>query len=136
MRRGFTLLELLVVVGIVSILVALLTVSFTAIQMRSRDTRRREDLKVIQDSLEQYYANNSFDYPADSGSCKTAVTTYIKQGLPKDPKSGADYSFVCALDSFCVCADLEVTGIGAGNSTLSNCSSWGDGDYYCVGSLQ
>lgn len=131
--KGFTLLELLVVIGIVSILISLLAVSFAAIQTRSRDARRREDMKAIQDSLEQYYANNSFVYPADTVSCKAAISSYIKQSLPIDPKTGDDYSITCIGVSYCICSTLEA---GNGNALAEDCSSWGDGDFYCVGSLQ
>ena len=88
------------VVGIVSILAALLTVSFSAVQTRSRDSRRREDMKSVQDALEQYYANSGFVYPSDSGTCKTAISSYIKQSLPVDPKSGDDYNIVSTTSSY------------------------------------
>ena len=134
---GFTLLELLVVVGIISILVALMAVTFNVIQARGRDTRRREDLKAMQNALEQYYSNTSFAYPANDGLCKSGIETFMKSTAPKDPKSGGDYpTFTCSPASYCICADMEAIGIGAGNSSLADCASWGSGNYYCVANLQ
>ena len=133
-RSGFTLLELLVVVGIISILVALMAVTFSVIQARSRDARRREDLKAMQDALEQYYTNNGFVYPANSGLCTTGIEQFMKSTTPTDPKSGGTYpTFECSTDSFCFCATLEG---GNGNATDANCTSWGSGNYYCVSNLQ
>ena len=121
-------------VGIISILVALLAVSFNVIQSRSRDERRREDLKAMQDALEQYYANTGFVYPADSGSCHTGIESFMKSSVPTDPKTGVDYvTFDCTTDNFCICGLLEG---GNGNSAVGDCNSWGNGNYYCVSNLQ
>lgn len=136
-KKGFTLLELLVVVGIISILVALMAVTFSVIQARSRDARRREDLKAMQDALEQYYSNNGFVYPVGTVACNTGIESFMKSTAPVDPKTGLAYDpLLCEVDNFCICAQLEALGVGAGNSTLNDCASWGNGNYYCVANLQ
>jgi prepilin-type N-terminal cleavage/methylation domain-containing protein len=106
-KRGFTLLELLVVIGIIAILLGFAAVSFAAAQKKARDARRREDLKSIQNALEQYYAENSFVYPVD---CSDA-STYISGGSwPQDPVAGSSYTEACAAASYTVTATLEQGG--------------------------
>jgi len=56
MKKGFTLIELLVVISIIGILISLGAVSFTTAQKKSRDTRRKSDMKQIQTALEQCYS--------------------------------------------------------------------------------
>lgn len=74
--KGFTLLELLVVLAIIAILTAIGTVSFTAAQKRARDSQRKSDLKVIASALENYFQKNK-TYPDSSlGSCAAGAAWY------------------------------------------------------------
>lgn len=133
--KGFTLLELLVVISIVAVLVSLMTVAFSTVQARSRDTRRKEEIKAMQDALEQYYTNNSFVYPANVTVCQTAITSNLKSSLPSDPKTGSAYNMACSTTSYCLCAQLEKT--GAGNANVTDCSAFLEsGNYYCAANLQ
>jgi len=74
MRKSFTLLEMLVVIGIVSILVSLGIASYSTVQKKARDARRKSDLISMQKVLEQCYAINSYAYPAISGTGTTSIT--------------------------------------------------------------
>ena len=131
-NKGFTLLELLVVIAIISILVAIGTVSYSAAQTRARDARRRQDIEVIANALEQYNAGNRGVYPSAAG-CEAGAAGYIVGGvLPVDPKTGASYAPVCnnVAGTVCVCAALEVA--GSGNYQTASCTnSGGSKDYFC-----
>lgn len=131
--RGFTLLEVLVVVAIIGILISIGTASFTSAQKKSRDGRRQGDLKAIQSAFEQYYADNT-SYPT-SASC-TVSLAYLPAGIPKDPKTSVAYSITCdaAGATYCSCALLEGTTTG-GNATDASCT-FGSGAYFCVKNLQ
>lgn len=67
--NGFTLIELLVVISIIAILVATATVSWTNAQVKGRDSKRKTDLKSIQESLELYYLANGKYPPYNVGIC-------------------------------------------------------------------
>lgn len=61
--RGFTIIELLIVIVVIGILVSVVTISWSGAQARSRDSKRLADAKAIEAALESYRSNNN-DYPA------------------------------------------------------------------------
>ena len=57
-RKGFTIIELLVVVGIIGLLASLATVSFGNAQQRARDAKRIADLNLVVNSMTAVGAAN------------------------------------------------------------------------------
>ncbi|KKP51967.1 MAG: Type IV pilus biogenesis protein PilE [Candidatus Roizmanbacteria bacterium GW2011_GWA2_33_33] len=74
-KKGFTLLEMLVVIGIIAILVSMGFASYSTVQKKARDAKRQGDLKAAQQVMEQCYSVNSFAYPTISGSPGTITAT-------------------------------------------------------------
>ncbi len=135
---GFTLLELLVVVSIISILLTLGAVAYSTAQQKGRDAKRRADIKALQSGFEQFHAQ--------VGYYRTCLMrddlSIFPEGAPLDPKTKLDY--FCKTtppnqtqrETYCICALLET---GGGNATDSDCSGLGvttDGDYFCLINLQ
>lgn len=63
---GFTMLELLMAIGILAIMVTFALVSFPSIQATARDTRRKSDLKQYAASLESYANRSNSLYPSSN----------------------------------------------------------------------
>lgn len=93
-QKGFTLIELIIVMVVIGILASIVYVSFTTTQQRSRDAQRDRDIMDVQRALDKYYAANGA-YPSvgadntayDLSTLSTAlVPTYISQ-LPTPPSS-------------------------------------------------
>jgi type II secretion system protein G len=66
-QRGFTIVELLIVIVIIGILAAITIVAYNGIQTRAKNTQRQSDIVTIAKALEVYYADKG-QYPAGSGS--------------------------------------------------------------------
>lgn len=64
--QGFTIVELLVVISIITILSGLAITNFNSARITSRDARRREDLKNYSNALKQYRLTKGSYYLADS----------------------------------------------------------------------
>lgn len=136
---GYTLLEILIVIALIGILVAIGSVSYTQAQKSSRDSRRRADMKAMQNAMEQYYADNGA-YPATaSPSCNPGVS-YMPSGLPADPKPGQSYTIACntgaGVSTYCACALLEGSATSGNAAAVGTPCSYGSGQYYCLGNLQ
>lgn len=53
-QTGFTLVELLVVIGIITLLMVAIFPNFTGARQRARDSQRKTDLKSLQTALDLY----------------------------------------------------------------------------------
>ena len=94
LTKGFTLIEILVVVSIIAILAALVLVSFSTPQKQANDTRRKNDLRQYTALLKEYAANNEGFYPCRptaaslSGAFCTSYLGLDSSECPTDPKEG------------------------------------------------
>ena len=148
---GFTLMELLIVIAIIGILVSVSVVSYSSAQKKSRDSRRIGDMKAVQSAWEQYYADNSANYPGPASpsapvACALSMmptpATYLPGGLPVDPKTGTSYASMydgwsrCNSASFCFCAGVESAASSNAATDCAGTATVGYAGLYCVHNLQ
>jgi prepilin-type N-terminal cleavage/methylation domain-containing protein len=116
-KKGFTLIELMIVIAIIAILAAVLVPNFMRAREASRLTACKSNLKNISTAVETYSNDNDGVYPGDTSitdisssstnaSLKTLAQTYIGKTLncPAGAKpyryqlvtaSGAGYWIYC-----------------------------------------
>ena len=72
--RGFTIIEIAVVIFVIAILATVLFVGYNTVQNQSRDTKRTNDILVLGSLLDRYYLANG-SYPAGCGDdpCPTGA---------------------------------------------------------------
>lgn len=128
---GFSLLEILVAITIISIVFGFIINSFSAAQKSGRNTQRQSDLRKIQSALEHYNADQTF-YPSSLPAVGESLTnqvgrpapfpllkTYL-QSMPADPQSNLSYGYqiipgTCDNSingncyNYCLYANLETT---------------------------
>ena len=113
MKKGFTLMELLLVIALLGLLIIAGLGSFVSSLQKGRDTKRKNDLRQIAVALETYY-NDFGHYPlSDSNgdimgcgaagvlSCtwgsdwnNTVTGTIYMTALPTDPTPSQTYFYV------------------------------------------
>ncbi len=93
--RAFTLIEMLVVIGIIALLSGIILVSLNSSRAKARDAKRISDIAQIQLSLEQYF-DRCQQYPANitdlTAPCATnssiTLGTFISK-IPTPPSGGS-----------------------------------------------
>jgi type II secretion system protein G len=143
-KSGFTLIELLVVVAIVGLLATVALISLTGVQKRSRDTRRKADLRSVQKALDLYYQENGA-FPSTGGAWRGTCAGYNAGGtigisgpngwvpdlaptyigkLPVDPRSSQDNTSLTGL-----CTNVQTCYLYNSNGTdyvlLAHCTPEG-----------
>lgn len=142
-KKGFTLVELLVVMAIVGLISTLAISSFRSSQIKGRDVQRKSNLRETANALEAYFSDYG-RYPAASNGLIVAclppsgtipipctwgvgdftdskATVYIKR-VPKDPVSGARqyvYRVSTLGDKYQLYAALENTDDNAYDTGIS-----------------
>lgn len=88
--RGFTLIEILIVITIIGILVTLAQPSYVRAVRSAKEATLRENLFILRDIIDQFYSDNT-KYPASLA--ELVEKGYIRQ-VPKDPITGSPDSWV------------------------------------------
>src|SRR3989344_2624835 len=95
-QKGFTLIEVLVVVSIIGLLASIVLVGLGGFRSQGRDAKRIADLKQTQNALELYYTKCQH-YPGDAACALDTSMTWAKldtavkgaglgiTSFPKDP---------------------------------------------------
>jgi general secretion pathway protein G len=88
-RRGFTLIELMIVMTIVSVLVALAAPLYQKAVIRSRETVLKQNLSTIRLVIDEY--------TYDKGKAPQSLEDLVREGylrqVPYDPMTGANTSW-------------------------------------------
>ena len=71
--RGFTIVELLIVIVVIGILAAISIVAYNGVSSKARDSQRKSDVAALTKALELYYIDNG-NYPPGSWAFSDATT--------------------------------------------------------------
>lgn len=96
-QSGFTLIEILVVIGIIAILAAVVLIAINPARQfaQARNSQRTSNINAILNAIGQYTADNKGALPSipdgeiDDTLCAELVPTYLPI-LPTDPLSDSD----------------------------------------------
>jgi len=118
-KKGFTAVELLVVIAVIAVLAALAMFSLTRAQRSARDTQVFQDMKTLQTALEFYYTENGhypavadgavWSNPSETGLAKD-LSPFLTQ-MPESPRADQHqaYSYLVnsAGDAYYLSTQLE-----------------------------
>jgi general secretion pathway protein G len=120
-QRGFTMIELMVVISIIVILMSVAIPRYQASILRARETVLRDDLYTLRSVIDQY----TLDKQKAPQSLQDVVDAgYLKQ-LPKDPFTSARDTWVPMTDDSIMSPDQSQPGIVDVHSGSDQTSSEG-----------
>lgn len=125
-KKGFTLVELLIVIAIISILVTVVLIAINPRRIISdtNDTKKRTELNQIKTSLQLYFNDNGA-YPDDAADLIAELEPDYNRDVPKKDfygykkKSDTDYLLGAVMDepspddiaTFTKCGEDPSTGV-------------------------
>ena len=146
-ERGFTLIEMLIVIVIISFLVGIVLTGTLGFQASARDTRRIGDLRNAQNFLELYF-NKCGRYPGDASCGATSPNWETLIQVMKDanvtsqfpkPIAGKDYLYGVSADGLNYVLGVELERGNTvlqddvdGNANNIDCGSVADDKIYCI----
>ncbi|MDD4930987.1 MAG: type II secretion system protein [Candidatus Colwellbacteria bacterium] len=140
-QKGFTLIEMVIVIAVVGILMGLAFNGIRGVQSAARDTKRTADLRSMQSYLELYF-NKCGHYPGNADCTENSSQNFagmksvIEQSvantgdIPEDPQKSGGASYVYGTDAnnneYVIGATMEKTkprGSAAGTIDGVNCDA-------------
>jgi len=130
-KKGFTLIELMIVVAIIGILAAIAIPKFADLINKSKEGATKGALSSVRGALQVYYGDNEGWFPTDTLAILTTNAKYINSiPLAKIPTRHADSSTVAAYSSATATAFSPTTGFDGGGWAYFNDNnvavSWGN----------
>lgn len=105
-RHGFTIIELLIVIGIIAVLATLVGLRIGFARESARDATRLSDMQALSQALGSFYTDNGRMPNATDGipnagqklgvgnTIDTVLEPYMRSGVPKDPiDDGVNYYY-------------------------------------------
>ena len=119
-KRGFTIIEVVLVLAIAGLIFLMVFVALPSLQRSQRDTQRRNDMARFASQLAQYQANNNGNIPTSKNAFNTFITNYLRVGGDTfaDP-SGKNYT----VNKYTTCKS------GAGNCAQQSTATDTDNGY-------
>jgi prepilin-type N-terminal cleavage/methylation domain-containing protein len=133
-QRGFTIVELIVVVATIAVLSALIVSNVNQYIVKARDTKRKVDMRTLKMALNLYIGNHGTFPPASGAGCGTGINgadqtiplalknDKLLSTMPKVPSAVAD----CGDDYYMWTYDVSNKRIGLLTKLERPCTGYPD----------
>ena len=128
-RKGFTILELLIVIAVIGILVGIALPRFKGMQDEGNIAKAKGELRMLQTAVLSYQMHNNNVLPAALSQVTSTSPQIAPTTLPTDPFGGAAYGYVVDSPYFVIysagpgttAGTATVTSAGVASDTVPTC---------------
>jgi type IV pilus assembly protein PilA len=94
MKRGFTLVEIMIVVSIISLLAAIAIPNLLRAKLTTNEASAQVTLRAISTAAEMYSSSNNGLYPDDITDLISPIPPYINENyVATSPRQGYNFTF-------------------------------------------
>lgn len=126
-KKGFTLIELMIVMAIIAVLSTLIIGAVTIARRSARDTQRRANMKNIQVALEAKFASTK-SYPAATYNTIANINSNLGTSI-SDPSGDERYCYYAAASATNYTLKLWPESAGTAPTWATACANAGSEDY-------
>lgn len=125
-RKGFTLIELIIVIAVISILIGIALPRFRGMREEGLIAQAKGELRTLQTAVESYYIHNGSLPSTFPNDLESANPNIIGTTAPTDPfTSGSDYGWatngnyyvIYSVGSGATAGSASVTAAGVASDT-------------------
>ena len=128
MRKGFTLVEIMIVVAIIALLAAIAIPNLLRARLNANDSASKATLQALATAMESYAAANGV-YPSSIGNLTNATPPYLNEDLTNGTFHG--YNISCSQNNSsgynCSAVPVTCNVTGSKNWTVSTGNVWAEG---------